>query len=83
MDPIAYPSLPISGQVDRASDTETIDSGSIPGRDTKKTKKTWYSQLHCLTLSFEKDNVNPPPCVVDKRRLARMELQLLRFEKSS
>ena len=31
---------PISGRVDRASATETVDSGSIPGRVIPKTIKT-------------------------------------------
>ena len=32
-------SLPISGQVERASATETVDSGSIPRRAKPKTIK--------------------------------------------
>ena len=32
--------VPISGPADRASATETIDSGSIPGRAKPKTIKT-------------------------------------------
>ena len=31
--------VPISGRVDRASGTETVDSGSIPGRVKPKTIK--------------------------------------------
>ena len=37
----AEPNLkPISGRVDRASATEAVDSGSIPGRVKPKTIKT-------------------------------------------
>ena len=55
----------ISGRVDRASTTEAIDFGSIPGRVIPKTKN-WYSQLSCLTLSIKRDSAKPPPCVVDR-----------------
>ena len=59
--------LPMSGQVDRASATETVDSGSIPNRVEPKTiKSDWYSQLPCLTFSNQRDSVKPPTCVVDK-----------------
>ena len=52
--------LPISGQVDRASATETVHSGSIIGRVELKTIKIGI-------LSFQKGSVRPPPCVVDRR----------------
>ena len=57
---------PISGRVDRASATEAVDSGSIPGRVKPKNYKNWYSQLSCLTFSIKRDSVKPPPCVVDR-----------------
>ena len=31
--------MPISGRVNRASATEAVDSGSIPGRAKRKTRK--------------------------------------------
>ena len=51
---MAY-SLPIaanqfSGRLDRASATEAVDLGSIPGR-VKPDYKNWYSQLSYLTFS--------------------------------
>ena len=52
--------------MDRASATETVDSGLIPGRVKTKDSKTWHSQLPCLTFSIERDSVKPPPCVVDR-----------------
>ena len=36
---VCYIVQPISGRVDRASATETVDSGSIPGRVIPKTIK--------------------------------------------
>ena len=64
LEPENRPALvtPISGRVDRASATEAVDSGSIPGQDYKN----WYSQLSCLTFSIKRDSVKPPPCVVDR-----------------
>ena len=37
--------LPIRGRVNRASASETVDSGSVTGRVKSKTVKNWYSQL--------------------------------------
>ena len=37
--PLTLEQEPISGRVDRASATETVDSGSIPGRVIPKTIK--------------------------------------------
>ena len=53
---------PISGQVDKPSTTEAIDSPSGQTKDYKD----WYSQLPCLTFSNQRDSVKPPPCVVDR-----------------
>ena len=39
---------PISGRVDRASATEAVDSGSIPGRVKPKTINIG---IHCLAFS--------------------------------
>ena len=43
--------IPNSGWIDKASATETVDSGSIPGRVKIKDYKNWYSQLPCLTFN--------------------------------
>ena len=40
-----------NGRVDRASATETVDSGSIPGRVKPKTIKVGIHKLPCLTFS--------------------------------
>ena len=42
---------PNSGQVDRASATEAVASGSDTRSGQTKDYKNWYSQLLCLTLS--------------------------------
>ena len=36
----------ISGRVDRASATGTVDSGSIPSQVKPKDQKNWYSLLY-------------------------------------
>ena len=38
--------------MDRASATETVDLGSIPGWVKPNAMKNWYSQLSCLTLAI-------------------------------
>ena len=53
----------ISGPMDRASTTKTIDLSLIPGRVKPKTIKIG---IHSL---MKKDSVKPPPCVVDRRQL--------------
>ena len=62
----SYRILPISGRVDKASATETVDLGSILSWGQIKDYKNWYSQLTYLTFSNLKDSVKPPPCVVDR-----------------
>ena len=57
---------PISGRVDRASATEAVDSGSIPGWVKPKTIKIGIHSFPCLTFSNQRDCVKPPPCVVDR-----------------
>ena len=42
---------PISGRVDRASVTATVDSGSIPDRVEPKTIKIGIAMFPCLTFS--------------------------------
>ena len=54
----------ISGGVDRAPATPTVDSGSIPGRVKQKTIQIGFSQLPCLAFNIKCDSVKPSPCVV-------------------
>ena len=54
----------ISGRVNRASATETVDSSSILGGVKPKTKKSVF-KLSYLTFSIKRGPVKPPPCAVD------------------
>ena len=63
--------MPISGRVDRASATDTVDSGSIAfvsGAGDPRFKfmltvkqKNWYSQLFCLTVCINLNLGSPAP----------------------
>ena len=55
----------IRGRVRRAPATETVDSGSIPGRVKPKIIKLVFT-APCLPISIKKDSVKPIPCVVDR-----------------
>ena len=59
--------------MDRASATEAVDSGSIPGRVKPKTIKIRIHSFSvcCLTFSNERDSVKPPPC---GRQVGRWQL---------
>ena len=59
----------ISGRMDTASATETINTDLISSRIKPKTIKIAV-QLPCLMFSMG-DSVKPPPCVVDRLVLAR------------
>ena len=62
--------LPISGQLDRGSATETVDLSFDSRSGQTKHYKDLYSQLPCLTFSNKRDCVKPPPCVVDRWQVA-------------
>ena len=51
--------------MDGASATETVNSGSIPGRVKPKTIKIGIHSFPA-TFSNKRDSVKPPPCVVDR-----------------
>ena len=61
--------IEVSGQVDRASATDTIHSGSILGLVKSKTIN-WYSQLPCLMFSNKRDSVKSPPCGAEGGQMA-------------
>ena len=58
--------MPIIDRVGRASSTEAVDLGLIPGRVKPKDYKNWYLQLPCLTFSNQRDSAKPPSCVMDR-----------------
>ena len=60
----------ISGRMDTASATETINTVLISNRIKPKTIKIAV-QLPCLMFRIMRDSVKPPPCVVDRLVLAR------------
>ena len=63
--------LLISGRVDRASATETVNSGSIPGRVKPKTINIGIHSLSAWRSTIKKDSVKPPPC---GRQMGRWQL---------
>ena len=54
----------ISGGVDKASATETVDFGSIPGMSNSDNQGLYF-QLFCLTSST-RDGAKSPRCVVGR-----------------
>ena len=58
--------IPISGRVDKASATKTVDTGSITGRIKSKTIKVGIHSLPVWRSTTKRDSVKPPPCVVDR-----------------
>ena len=57
---------PISGRVDRAFATETVDTGSIPGRVKPKTHKSDIYIASLLDGHHLRDRLNYPLSVIDK-----------------
>ena len=66
------PSQVVTGLVDCASVTKTVDLGSIP--DRVKPKTITIGIHNCLTFSIKWQNVKPPSCVVVDRREARWQV---------
>ena len=58
--PEPYCFEPISGWVDRASATETVHLGSIPGRVKPKTIKNSIYSFPAWRSAIKKDSVKPP-----------------------
>ena len=58
--------LTYSDRVDRASATEAVDSGSIPGRVKPKTIKIVFI-ASLFDVQQLKKQCEIPPCVVDRR----------------
>ena len=65
---------PNSDRVDRASATETVDSGSIPGRMKPKTIKIGIHSFPARRPAI-RDSVKPPLCVVPRWQLDRKVLR--------
>ena len=60
--------IPIGVGVDRASATEAVDSGLIPGLDKPKILQTGIrSQRPCLTCSNKRDMVKPSLCALNRK----------------
>ena len=55
---------PKSGRVDKASATETIDLGLIPGRVKLKTIKIGTNSFPAWRSAIKRDNMKPLSCVV-------------------
>ena len=55
--------------MDRASVTETVDTGSILGRVKPKTIKTGIHSYSAGRSAIKKDSTKFPPRVVDRKQL--------------
>ena len=60
-----YSTLTIDQAPPKNNQTLNVDRGSTPGRVKQKTTKIDI-QFPCLTFSINRNNVKPPPCVVDR-----------------
>ena len=72
-----------SGRVDRAFDTEAVDSGSIPGRVKPKINinKYWFSQFPFLTFSNKRGQFESSTVwgrQIDRRQLNYKTARFLR-----
>ena len=59
--------------MDRASATDSVDSGFDSQSGQTEDNKNWLSQLPCLTYTDERASVKPPPYVVG-RQVGRWQL---------